>query len=517
MKRVLFSTVLLGLAASVQAQDTYLNDRLTNTSGDVYGTSRFVGMAGAMGALGADISTMSWNPAGIGVMRKSDFAFTAGGAWGKNGISNEGKGTAILDQAGFVYVMHTDGSARLRNVNIGFNYQKKQNYMSDFYADHNNLLGRSQMNQLSDLVNMQYDTNFNLAGLAFQNDYFTKVDGTDASGKPTVQYINQFYSTLNRYTQHTRGSLQGFDFNVSGNVQDQVYWGLTFNFDHLRYKGWSDYYEESYKTTDPTKLGDYSLLNDYSIKGFGFGMKFGTILRPFAEKPFRVALVIETPTWYRMESSTLFGLVDQVDKVSTKQPESYLEYAIRTPWKVRLGIGSTVSNFLAWDVDYEYTNRSATKMGYPKDDVEDAGMTLFNNTWDEAMNLQTKDHLKGMHSVRAGVEVKPTSQLAFRIGYIYATSPYKDNPSFNQYDLNSYAMNYSTSTSFMTLSDINTLTLGVGYKWKRAYLDFAYKLKNQKADFYAFDTSEYAANERLEPVNVDLTRHQLTATLGVKF
>ena len=34
---------------------------------DLSGTARFVGMGGAMGALGGDISTIGTNPAGIGL------------------------------------------------------------------------------------------------------------------------------------------------------------------------------------------------------------------------------------------------------------------------------------------------------------------------------------------------------------------------------------------------------------------------------------------------------------------
>jgi hypothetical protein len=74
----------------------------------------------------------------------------------------------------------------------------------------------------------------------------------------------------------------------------------------------------------------------------------------------------------------------------------------------------------------------------------------------------------------------------------------------------------------------------MGYKWKHFYFDLAYKFRHQKADFYAFDdsfiyNSEFMDNFReshpgatasdifLAPVPVDLTRHSITCTLGVKF
>ena len=39
---------------------------------DLKGTARFMSMAGAFGALGGDLSTLSQNPAGIGVYRSNE-------------------------------------------------------------------------------------------------------------------------------------------------------------------------------------------------------------------------------------------------------------------------------------------------------------------------------------------------------------------------------------------------------------------------------------------------------------
>ncbi|MDP1744161.1 MAG: hypothetical protein Q8L90_01210, partial [Bacteroidota bacterium] len=40
------------------------------------GTARFSSMAGSMGALGGDISTLSFNPAGIAIFRKTEFSIS---------------------------------------------------------------------------------------------------------------------------------------------------------------------------------------------------------------------------------------------------------------------------------------------------------------------------------------------------------------------------------------------------------------------------------------------------------
>lgn len=51
-------------------------DALRISSPTVNGTGRFMGVSGAMGALGGDYSAICVNPGGIGVFRKSDFAFS---------------------------------------------------------------------------------------------------------------------------------------------------------------------------------------------------------------------------------------------------------------------------------------------------------------------------------------------------------------------------------------------------------------------------------------------------------
>ena len=60
---IMITSVLATL--TVSAQETYENARLMET--DLNGTARYVAMGGAMDALGADISTISTNPAGIGL------------------------------------------------------------------------------------------------------------------------------------------------------------------------------------------------------------------------------------------------------------------------------------------------------------------------------------------------------------------------------------------------------------------------------------------------------------------
>ena len=72
-----FMLAALGLmAAPALAQETYQDTKLAENQ--LTGTARYVGMGGAMEALGADISTISSNPAGIGLFHKGQISVSAG-------------------------------------------------------------------------------------------------------------------------------------------------------------------------------------------------------------------------------------------------------------------------------------------------------------------------------------------------------------------------------------------------------------------------------------------------------
>ena len=102
MKKIfsIMTAAMLGTVAS--AQETYDNAPLAQK--DLNGTARYVGMGGAMEALGADVSTMGTNPAGIGMFRRS----VVNGSFGFNSQSEAesfngaDKTNMSFDQAGFV-------------------------------------------------------------------------------------------------------------------------------------------------------------------------------------------------------------------------------------------------------------------------------------------------------------------------------------------------------------------------------------------------------------------------------
>ncbi|MCB0619962.1 MAG: aromatic hydrocarbon degradation protein, partial [Saprospiraceae bacterium] len=74
MKLLTSLTVTLAISFGLSAQTAF--DILRFSQFDVGGTARTVGIGGGIGALGADFSVLSTNPAGLAAFRRSELTLT---------------------------------------------------------------------------------------------------------------------------------------------------------------------------------------------------------------------------------------------------------------------------------------------------------------------------------------------------------------------------------------------------------------------------------------------------------
>lgn len=540
MKKVaFFGLSVFSLMAA--AQDPYLNHNIINTS-DVIGTARFVGMGGAMGALGADISVISSNPAGIGLITKNDISLTAGASWmDNNSAKGMAKGTfARFDQIGAVTSFKLPG--RVRNLNFGFNYQKKASYDNSFFgeirtaaswADQLDALSQEAWDNRSSLYGSE-DTYYNtLYGLANACGVFPWMMN-DNSRTDIAKNATDPNSTL--YV--TRGALNAYEFNLSMNVDDRYFFGITVGVDNVDYRRATDYWEE--RTGINGAIHDFGYMNEQMVTGNGYNVKFGTIIRPFDSGTFRVGLTVETPTWYNLEYIDNQSLTtkyrydngnDNQGRYVYEQAQgkynthyvydlsdaniNYLEYHLTTPWKVRAQMGSTVGTRFAWGMEYEFANYPGTTTKYP------AQYGGYNR--DQGFIDMTKKILKPQHTVRAGIEFKPMKSLALRAGYNFISSTTNQDAEWDPF-YSDAALSYPTGLDYMNLSDVHIITLGVGYRHKWLYADLSYKYRYQRGDYYAFN--QFYSQEVLgvshdtpvmDPIKANMDRHSIMATIGARF
>lgn len=514
LKYIFITAALLNMFCA-SAQDIYTMESVT--SEDLNGTARFIGMGGAMSALGADISTMGTNPAGIGLYRSADVATSLSLnalAEGQK-FDEHGKTRMSYDQAGIVYPFKM-GNGSMRFFNVGFNYHKRKNFKSLIGADQLLANGASQTWEMADVSSYWGGTNKGtpLSNAGYQTCLYEKSGEEDDS---EYEQYNVYNGVNNSYRKWVTGGIQQYDFNMSTNISDRYYFGITFgvyNVDVDSYSG----YMENLALNDGTSVGEYHLTNARSLSGNGIDFKFGTIIYPIEGSSFRVGLSFSTPVWYSLTANCTSQIYSTIGgkKYDIRTEVGDHDFNIRTPWKFNISAGGTIGNFLALGAEYEYSDYSSASLSY--DDSYDEWGWGGNQTKDRELNREASKYLKGVSTVRLGAEAKLDYGLSLRLGYNYVSTPIKSNALQNQF-INSASIDYNTSTNYVNLGDINRYTVGLGYKAKHFYTDFAWQYQQQSGDFYAFTTQRGNPSETNEApcTKLKLDRSQFLLTLGYKF
>ena len=547
MKKILSIMTAAMLGTAVSAQETYDNAQLA--SKDLNGTARYVGMGGAMEALGADLSTIGTNPAGIGMFRRSMVA----GSFGFNSqqdaksFGNANKTNMSFDQAGFVYSMR---SGRHSMLNFGFNYTKSKNFDQILTAA--GKLNNASQNKLSAMKNANgvytlQDKNNGLvsnSGAYSQADYlysnvlFNHYDATKPDDPNNAMLsegnkgviVNKhtglpvyYNATGYDFGRSTTGYIGQYDFNVSGNSNDRFYWGFTVGIYDVHYNS-SSLYSESLVDGN-TAIGDVAMNDERKITGTGFDVKAGLIFRPAEESPFRIGLYVHTPTWYDLTTRNYTVLNNNTNEAygSTergKSSESY-DFKFYTPWRFGVSLGHTVGNYLALGATYEYADYTTNDIRVNDGgEVDYWGNYYETSSRDEAMKQNIKNSLKGVHTVKLGMEFKPEKNFAVRLGYNYQSAMYNKN-GFKDGSLESYGTYYASTTDYTNWKDTHRVTAGVGYNYGNFSFDLAYQYSQTNGDFYPFmsyvDDSEPKFDNVCDAVKVSNKRNQLLFTVGYKF
>ena len=524
----------------VAAQETYENANLTST--DLNGTARYVGMGGAMEALGADVSTIGSNPAGIGLFRRSQLSVSGGLLMQSNGKEyGDGKKTnASFDQIGFVY---TTRASRGSNLNFGFNYTKGKNF--DFLLNASGKLGNGSQNNQSYLKHVLGSENYGGFDVRKKDDAYIGFASPQANfvswtwnqldylyfntllpDATTAGKFNNYLADSYTFDKASTGYVGNYDFNISGSIQDQFYFGLTFGLKDVHYDSESRYNERL-----SNGVGDVSVLDIRRITGTGFDITAGIIVRPIASSPFRIGAYVKTPTWYDLTTSNVTR-IDRNTNTGGKNdwgevPNSY-DYKLWTPWKFGLSLGHTVGNYLALGLTYEFEDHSTLDSrindgGYYNDYY---GTYYETSSADKSMNKHTRQALKGVSALKMGAEYKPTSNLALRLGYNYISPKYNKDAQKDP-TIVSPGSAYSSSTDFVNWDSTNRFTFGIGYQINKFNVDLAYQYSMQKGTFYPFSTMNFSIHDtatgnttsysnQAVGAKVDNNRGQLLLTVGYR-
>ena len=533
MKKIVYAAFFMAAVVPAAAQDTYESARLLGE--DLNGTARYVGMGGAMEALGADISTIGSNPAGIGLFRHSTVSMTLGLVSQQDAQKFDGLGKTNMsfDQVGFVYSTRMSSTSYL---NFAFNYHKSRNF--DQILSAANRLKDVSSNALSynkaargNVMSGGYDLDFNNDGdlvgwetstSDYRSQTFSTLDYLNANavlldadyknlmdkGEP---YIFDLAADEFAFDRSHRGWINDYDFNISGNENDRFFWGVTIGLHSVNYKGYSQY-TEGMVTSTGRDAGVISYGDERKIKGFGGDVTAGIIFRPIETSPFRIGLTISTPTFYDLTTNNYTEIVNGSDYGCYDYGSDDEEYKFKlfTPWKFGLSLGHTVGNNLALGASYEFSDYGATRNrindGWDRYGNEDSYT-------DEPMKRNTETSLKGVHTLKVGAEFKPIPEMAVRLGYNYVSAAYEED-GYRNMMLNSPGVMYASTADYTNWKSTNRLTAGLGFKAGNMNIDLAYQYSATDGDFYPFQQYDSYA---VGATSVSNKRHQVLLTLGYTF
>lgn len=486
---IILSSLLIGLfAGKVSAQNE--EDVLRYSAPQLIGTARYMGLGGAYGAVGADFSSLSSNPAGIGLYKRSDFSITPMLKFGNIESSYQGrtgtdsKNNFALGNVGFVLNFETSSkldSRPFRNFQLGFGNNRITDFNNKTYIQ-----GVNSQNSLLDTY-LIYAGNKNPENLyAFDTRLAFDTYLIDTvPGEPIPTYVNAysyiggFTSALQRKSIETEGSMNEWVISGGMNVNEQLYFGVTFGFPRIRYYQESTYNEVN--QTEPNRdLDQFSYYEELETTGTGVNIKIGTIFRPLDW--IRIGAAYHSPTWFNdmndRWSTRMTAYYTNSDQFSAYSPIGEYSYDIKTPSKFLGSLALFFGNNGLVSADYEYVNYGNGRLG-PNIDFSTQNEVIKNN-FDAASNF------------RVGTEWR-VGLVQLRGGYAHYASPFK---------------------SGINDGEIQHITAGLGYRGKQYYMDAALVYSLSEMDYFLYGSNLISP----VPTAVNTQKnYNFLLTIGYKF
>lgn len=454
-------------------------------------TARSAAMGGAFTSLGADLSSMSINPAGLGMYQSSDAAGTFN--LSVTSMDSEYSGSSTMRNSTkfsmnnlgvALNVFRDSGSVRSVTVGIGYNkladFNSTQSFsgttglssITEVFAEQISGVSQSTLNKGS--YNPYYYTDSDQWGgvLAWQTGVLDPA--TDSNGNEYSSLYTPFFNldpdaeVYNSLKNVTKGYIGEYTLSVGANIDNILYVGATLGIQDIVYESTS-YYDESYSTYDSQyKLEGIIYDRSSKIVGTGANIKIGAVINPVSL--LRIGIAYHSPTWISINSENIdyMGAVYYGSSYEGTIDTPYLlnEYNIATPSRLLAGASLTIPNVGLISFDYERVWYNSMRLSYGDD--------LY---YDEEMTEYIKELFAPANNFRAGIEITPTSNISIRAGYAYYGNcfSYDDIISANGYpDCNSWT----------------SISAGLGYRFGSTYVDLTYVLSTYNyndTDIFYYD------------------------------
>ncbi len=490
MKNYILLTLsfLLLVTATIYAQNA--SDALRYSRFDFGGTARSVGVGGALGALGADFSVLSTNPAGLGWYRRSEFIFTPAvnatttqsqlANDKSSGFSEDSRGVFNLSSFG-VIVAGTPRGGDWSGVNfgIGINRLADLNQTSYFRGASRG----SITDRFLELANSNAGLDDFEAGLAFDANaiYDFDDDGfyeSDFELEPDA-LVKKNQSII------SKGSISEMALSLAGNYKERVLIGATIGLPFVTYsenKVYQEVDDGAGADGDIPFFDDLKYEEKLTTTGVGVNFKLGVIVRPI--QALRLGAAVHSPTAYSLEDNYSNSIVYNYTEDnkgytgSADSPDGSFKYKLRSPWRYIGSAGVIVGKIGFLSGEVELADYGNTKFRYA--DFRDA---------EQEVNDSIVNVLTSSMNIRFGGELV-YEIFRFRGGFGLHQSPYAGDDTVN-----------------------NSFSAGFGIRGESVFLDFAFRHYNYKETYIPYGTSQ--APQQF--VDNEVNNNQFLLTMGFKF
>ncbi len=492
---IAYMAVLI-LIVPVATRAQTVSDALRFSQWEYGGTARFIGTGSTMGAIGADLSLSSTNPAGLGWYQKSEFSITAG-------LQNTTVNARMLDATNSPNLEGLRGGFNVQNIGMVFVSQPRNAGKwrgSNFAITFNHLTGFNREFAFEGItpgsITQRYQELAN-SGLGI-DDYETDLANQagalydfDEDGRYDIDYEIPKQAPLLYKTQEgiIRGSMSEISFALAANYDDVVIIGASVGLPVVYFSQDKTYFEED----DPKLINggaipyfkDLQLREQLTTLGGGVNAKLGLIIRP--SQFLRIGASVHSPTVLSLsddyESTLTYNYYEDAKEQgqflgkSASSPGRF-EYLLNTPWRAMGGVGLLFGKNGFLSADVEFVDYGKARFRY--DGFSGA---------EQSINNAVRGQLTDVLNLRLGGEYA-YGMFRFRAGINRLPSPY-------QGDENARYL----------------LSAGTGIRLKGFFMDLAYRGSRFEERYYPYLTDAAPIQEVLNRY----TTGMLLCSLGVKF
>jgi len=489
MRKILYTILAVLIGGSlVQAQNEF--DALRYSNIEPFGDARFNAMGGSFGALGANMSSLSVNPGGIGVYKSSDMSFTP--AFHYNYTNSRLDGNSMTDArlnfhfSNIGLVVNFPGNGNWESASFGLGYNRTSNFNTSI-----SVKGETNFSSLS-----QFTDELNANGGTFDGDIESFYPFTanlpyqaylvNPIAGDSLQYNNVFSNSkdIEQFTTYeTRGGSGEMFFAFGGNYSDKLYLGAMLGIPSVRYVYDRNYTETVSESDTISEFKSFTTHDYVKTTGAGFNFKIGMIYK--ATDWVRLGVAFHTPTVYSLSDNYESSIRSEMKDGTIydySSPNGNYDYLVTTPYRVISSLAFVLGQYGVINADYEIVDYSIARL--KRDNSFDAEGYSFSEENDNIRN-----NFQLAQNIRVGTEWR-VDPFRIRAGYRYQGDPLKN--------------------SFTADNSSNTYSIGAGIKEDGYYFDMGYSIKMYKSQTAIVESqSDFAST--------DLKDHYVTFTLGFRF